>query len=315
METVPDRLASYGPSDAWAAARAALDAGARHEASGSPDRAAACYEEALACSATPTIGAEAHRRLADVHRSRGDWARAIAAARRSADIAADAGLDGLRAEALNAEGNVHLVRGELAEARALFERALAHASGDRVSGILLQNLGTCAARAGDFARAGELFATSLERFRAARYERGVLIALNNVASARADAGDPVGALPLLAEAGEIARALNDVDLLIVTVSVEAEALGKLGRHEEAERRIGEALGFFAHARNDLRRAECLLVLGDIHAAQGGEGHRDTARRCYGMALQLAESLGAAAVAARARSAMAADDPDAGASAG
>ena len=308
METISDRAAaSYGPSDAWAAARAALDAGARHEAAGSPERAASCYEEALAWSATPTIGAEAHRRLADVHRSRGDWPRAIAAARRSAAIAAEAGLDALRAEALNAEGNVHLVRGEIGEARALFEGALAHASGDRVRGIVLQNLGTCAARAGDFAAAGELFATSLGHFRAARYERGVLIALNNVASARADAGDPAAALPLLAEAGEIARALNDVDLLVVTVSVEAEALGKLGRHDEAERCIGEALGFFAHARNDLRRAECLLVLGDIHAAQGGEGHRDTAQRCYGMALQLAESLDAAGVARRARSAMGATE--------
>ena len=300
METVPDRAASYGPSDAWAAARAALDAGARHEAAGSPERAAACYEEALACSATPTIGAEAHRRLADVHRSRGDWARAIAAARRSAAIAAEAGLDGLRAEALNAEGNVHQVRGELAAACTLYERALGYATGDRVGGIVLQNLGACAARAGDFARATELFATSLERFRLARYERGVLIALNNVASARTDAGDPAGALPLLAEAAGIARALNDVDLLIVTVSVEAEALGKLGRHDEAERRLGEALGFFAHARNDLRRAECLLVLGDIHAAQPGDGHRDTARRCYDMALQLAEALDAGLVAARAR---------------
>lgn len=297
--------ASYAPGDAWAAARAALDAGARHEAAGSPERAASCYEEALACSATPTIGAEAHRRLADVHRSRGDWPRAIAAARRSAVIAAEAGLDGLRAEALNAEGNVHLVRGELAPARLLFERALAHVPGDRVRGIVLQNLGTCAARAGDFAAAGELFATSLAHFRTARYERGVVIALNNVASAHADAGDPAAALPLLAEAGEIARALNDVDLLIVTVSVEAEALGKLGRHDEAERRIGEALGFFAHARNDLRRAECLLVLGDIHAAQAGEEHRDTARRCYGMALQLAESLDASAAAARARAGIAA----------
>jgi hypothetical protein len=181
-----------------------------------------------------------------------------------------------------------------------------------VRGILLQNLGTCAAREGDGPAARELFATSLACFRAADYERGVLIALLNVASATVDFGDAAAALPLLAEAGELARALNDVDLLLLVVSVEAEALGKLGRLDEAELRIGEALGFFASAGNDLRRAECLLVLGDIHRAQAGanppgglrDEHRDTAARCYTMAAELATTLAAAALGERAAAALA-----------
>ncbi|HEU4630809.1 MAG TPA: hypothetical protein VFS08_13740, partial [Gemmatimonadaceae bacterium] len=114
------------------------------------------------------------------------------------------------------------------------------------------------------------------------------------------------------EAGELARALEDLDLLLLTVICEAEALGKVGRPAEAEHRLGEALGFFSTAGNGVRRAECLLVLGDIHRAQAGAEHAETARRCYEVAARLGAELGAARVSARAAASLAALQGDAAA---
>jgi tetratricopeptide (TPR) repeat protein len=295
-------VGSYAPGAGDA--RAALDEGLRLERGGMPDRALHCYEEALAAVSNPALQAEALRHIADAHRARGRWADALAAAQRSAAGAAAAGLPELHAEALNAEGNVHLVRGDVAAARPIFTNALASAGDERIRGILLQNLGTCAAREGDGPAAQELFTASLGCFRSAGYQRGVLIALNNVAAATIEFGDVAAALPLLAEAGVLARTVEDLDLLLLTVICEAEALGKLGRHAEAEHRVGEALGFFSTAGNGLRRAECLLVLGDIHRAQEGPEHEETARRCYQVAARLGAELGAARVQARAASSLA-----------
>ncbi|HEU4628880.1 MAG TPA: hypothetical protein VFS08_04015, partial [Gemmatimonadaceae bacterium] len=193
METLrrTDMIGSYMPGTSDA--RAALDAGLRLERGGMPDRALQWYQEALDCAATPALQSEALRHIADAHRARGEWAEALAAARRSAAVATAAGLSELRAEALNAEGNVHLVRGDAAAARPLFEQALTDAADDRIRGILLQNLGTCAARDGDGAAAHELFTASLSCFRDAGYERGVLIALNNVAAATIEFGDAAAA--------------------------------------------------------------------------------------------------------------------------
>lgn len=291
------------PASGSGPARDALERGLRHERGGAPERARQCYEEALRLDPAAPLQAEGWRRLADVHRARGAWDESLDAARRSAAVAAAAGLADLRAEALNAEGNTHLLRGDVAAARPLFEQALAAAADARVRGIALQSLGVCAARGGAIGEARERFAASLACFRTAGYERGVLIALINVASASVDAGEPTAALPVLDEAGAIARRLDDLDLLLLVVTCEAEALGKLGRPADAEARLTEAIGHFATAGNQVRRAECLLVLGGVHAAQPGAVAADAARRCYVAAERLAVESGAPAVEARAAAAL------------
>lgn len=284
-------------------AREVLDRGLRHERAGATERARQCYEEALRLDPAPAVQAEGWRRLADAHRARGAWAESMEAASRSAAIAAAASLADLHAEALNAEGNTHLVRGDVPTAQPLFERALAAADAARVRGIALQSLGVCAARRGEAGEARERFTASLACFRDAGYERGVLIALTNVASAAVDFGEPAAALPLLEEAGALARRLDELDILLHVVTCEAEALGKLGRPADAEARLTEAIGHFATAGNQVRRAECLLVLGGVHAALPGPAATDAARRCYVAAERLAAGCAAPAVQARAAAAL------------
>lgn len=311
--TVAMPRAAYTPDGARAAdeAREAIAQGQRFEYAGDQDRAQRAYGTALALADTPALRAEAVRRLGDTQRARGAWAEARSAYARSAAIADDAGLHDLLAEALNAEGSVAVLQGDAERAQDTFERALQCNPGPRVRGLLLQNVGMCAARQRDHARAVELFVASLGCFRESGYRRGVIIALNNLGAARIEVGEPAAAVPLLREAAAIARELQELDLLLLTVRNEAEVCLKLGRLDEAEQYIGEALGHFSKVGNEARRAECLVILGDVQRARGLPALDGVAARCYALAAELAESVGAAPIAARARAALASPPVSAG----
>ncbi|MGZ8494027.1 MAG: tetratricopeptide repeat protein, partial [Gemmatirosa sp.] len=284
--------------------RDAIAQGQRFEYAGDAERARTAYGTALALAETPALQAEAVRRLGDTHRARGAWDEARRAYARSAAIADAAGLRDLLAEALNAEGSVAVLQGDAEQAGRVFERALRENPGPRVRGLLLQNIGMCAVRERDHARAVELFVASLGCFRESGYRRGIIIALNNLGAARIEVGEPTAAVPLLREAASIARELHELDLLLLTVRNEAEVCLKLGRLEEAEQYIGEALGHFSRAGNESRRAECLVILGDVQRAHGTAALDAVAARCYTLAAELADSVGAGLIAARARTALA-----------
>jgi len=300
--------AAYTPavqqSDSEAEVRDAIARGQRFEYAGDQERAHRAYGTALALADTPALRAEAVRRVGDTHRARGAWAEARAAYARSAAIADEAGLHDLLAEALNAEGSIAVLQGDAERAQATFERGLHCNPGPRVRGLLLQNVGMCAARRGDHARAVTLFVASLGCFRESGYRRGVIIALNNLGAARIEVGEPAAAVPLLREAAAIARELQELDLLLLTVRNEAEVCLKLGRLDEAEQYIGEALGHFSKVGNEARRAECLVILGDVQRARGVPTLDGVAARCYTLAAELATSVNAGPIAERARAALA-----------
>ncbi len=287
----------YTPGEA----AALLLAGQRFEFAGDPERALRAYQTAEALADTPALRAEATRRVGDAHRARCAWAAAQTAYAESLALAERWALKDLAAEALNARGIVFVLQGDEGSAEPVFWEGLRHDPEPRVRGLLLQNLGMCAVRRREHPRAVELFVAALACFRTSGYRRGVVMALINVAAATIEVGtDPATALPVLREAAAIARELMDLDLLLLTVSNEAELNARLGHLVEAERLMGEAIGHFANAGNESRRAECLAVLGDIHRAYGTAEHDAVAARCYERSAALAESVGAANVVARAR---------------
>ena len=286
-------------------AHRALESGRRFEYGGDPARALRAYRTAVALADAPAVRAEAVRRVGDAHRAHGAWASALESYQESVAIARAHGLADLTAEALSAEGTVAVLRGDLVAARQRFGEALSCNPGARVRGLVLTNLGLCAARDGEHARAVELFVSSLDCYREASYARGVLMALNNVAAAHIETGDPAAAMPLLREAAHMARRDMELDLLLLTVRNEAEACLKLGNLADAEERIGEALGHFTHAGAEARQGECLVILGDVLRAYRTPGGDHGARRCYERAVELAEMVDAGHVAARARAALAA----------
>jgi tetratricopeptide (TPR) repeat protein len=285
------------------AARLHLDGGFHFEQAGLSAKAIAAYNAALSAGATPAERAEAHLRLARVYRSLSDWTAAVREAREAVRLADQAGADDLAAEAMNVEVGVHALRGDFERGEALALDALARARAPRVRGILLQNRGTMAAQQGDFAAADRLFAESVAAFRESGYELGLAIALNNSAAAARDAGDPARSVDLARQAAELARKLSALDVLVVAVQNQAHSLVLLGRPDEAELLVGEALGHFASTHNVLRQAECLEIMGTLNALR--PEFRDTAVRCYELALALAERIGARVLADRLRGRLAA----------
>lgn len=269
-----------------------LNEGIRHERSGCPDRAATAYTgviEAATGEGDRALLAEAHRRLADVHRTLGAFEDAIAEARRSHEIADAAGLRELAAEALNAEAAVHQTRGEFATAVPLLDHILVLSHDDRICGIAHQNLGIIAATEGKLDEADRRFRRSESCFRVAGYQRGEVIALTNHARLLLDRGEADRAEPICAEAVTAARRLDELEMVAIATMNHAEALFALGAMEEADELASGAVGYFSSAGNKWRLVEGLRVLGDIHLGRGDTG---VARRCFLKARGLAEELGA-----------------------
>jgi tetratricopeptide (TPR) repeat protein len=267
-----------------------LHDGIRRELGGALGAARTAYEavaEGRAGDATPALRAEALRRLSDVHRTQCRWDDALLAARESARVAEEAALDACLAEALNAEAGVHLSLGDFSAAVPLLDRMLVLADDDRLRGIALQNLGAVAAQTGDLELAGRRFAESQEAFARAGYRRGEALALNNRGRAALDAGDVAEAARLLPQAVELARRVEDVDLVALATLNHAETLAVLDEVERAEELISSALGFFSSTGNTWRRIECFRLLGDVRRQRGDTS---TAVACWKQGLDLARTI-------------------------
>ena len=263
--------------------------GQRYQRAGVLDRALACFERAAELSADPTTLSEALRRQGAIHRARCAWPEAVAAVHRAAEVAREAGLNDLHAEALNAEANVCQARGELDRARVLLEQVLALEPDDRVRGMALQNLGTVAARTGEHGVAEQRYREAYERFHRAGYRQGEATALLNFGALVNDRGDHEAAESILKRAIGVASDLEDADLTAIATKNLAEALAGQERYPEAMYHASAALGFFATAGQQWRQVECFILLGDVSTRLGEAA---AARGCWTQGLALAREIGA-----------------------
>jgi tetratricopeptide (TPR) repeat protein len=283
MEPTAERSRALSP------ARAHLDRGFRFEQGNSFERALEAYRDALAARPTALERVEAHLRTARVYRHLAqldESSREAAEAIRLADLA---GADDLAAEAMNVEVGILQIRGFIEEGDALGQKALARARTARVRGITLQNLGRGAAERRDFEASDKYFEQSIEAFRSANYDIGLAIALANAGKAALDRGDPQRALLLGEEAIALTRRINVLDILLTAVQNQAAAHAALGQLDAAESLLTEALGHFTSARNPIRQAECLEIMGQMSESRGDDP--ETARRCFTRAHELATAAG------------------------
>ncbi|HJQ21051.1 MAG TPA: tetratricopeptide repeat protein [Gemmatimonadaceae bacterium] len=261
----------------------------RAERAGALDRAADSFAAAVEASDDPAVRSEALRHLADVHRTRCLWDRALDFARQAQQVAAVAGLEQHRVEAVNAEVNILITRGDFPAAIPKLE-AVARADVDpRLRGIALQNLGSILAQTGQQGAAARAFRESLGCFQAADYTRGQGIALNNLGRLMLDTGDAPEARPLLEAALAAARAVEDNDLVALVSLNLASVLCASGENEGAQDLAMSALGYFSQCDNRYREIECLRLIGDINVRCEDIAN---AERCYDLSLRLAEEIGA-----------------------
>lgn len=269
--------------------RTHIEEGLRFHKLGLLDRALQQYEASLDASRDPETTGEALVRQAHVYRALCKWDAAVETARRGVQIAREAGLEQVEADALNAEAIVYQEIGRFDEAVLIFERVLALPIDERQRGIVYQNLGSIAAQRSDLERAEEYYRSSFRSFGRAGYRWGEAFALTNSAAATFLAGRFKEAEVIGGQAMRAARKAGDLELLGIASMNVGEALAHQRQLDRAEELLIEALGYFQMETNDLRRAQCMRVLGDVKMLAGD---RDEARRLYEQALQLAESVGA-----------------------
>ena len=265
-----------------------LEDAIRLERAGLLDRALEAYRAVAETSGDPEHVAAALTHEADVHRTHCNWDESLRAARQAQETARRHCLPRCLAEAIVAEANVYMCRGEFGEAALLLNMA-ADESDPRIRGIAMQNLGTIHAQMGDFRAAERAFEESLTSFRTAGYVRGEAIALNNFGRLAIDNGEVGKAAPLLEEALRRGKEMEDVELAAMASLNLASALCCCGQLDRAQDLAMAALGYFSGCKNAWREVECLQLIGDINAKCEDPLN---AQRCYDLALRMADEIGA-----------------------
>jgi tetratricopeptide (TPR) repeat protein len=270
-------------------ARKWIDEGHGFEKAGNLDRALRCYGQALTEASDGRLRSEVLRRTSHVLRTSCQWQDALAAARASAREAEEVGDRELLAEACNAEAAVFQSQGDFEQAVPLYRRMLQLAPTGRIHGIARLNLASISAVEGDLDAARQEFRAAFECFEEAHYEWGMAFALNNLGRLMLDADDPTRAAAELEKAIELAKRLNDLELLAIAKLNRAEAMLQLGQPDNAVEQASAALGHFCTEKNDWRRIDALRLLGDISVSRN---EYDTARNFFTAGLQLAKKVGA-----------------------
>jgi tetratricopeptide (TPR) repeat protein len=261
--------------------------GIRYERGGVVSRARECFETVTRnADQHPEEAAEAWWRLANLHRLHSSWDDALAAARKSVEIAHAHGFANTEADALNIEGAVWSLRGEFDKARALYTRVLELASSQATRAKALQNLGTVAAEQGDLDEGERLFAESREAYRAAGDARGEANSLLNIGRLQLDRGFAALASRTLEDGVAAARQTGDLEMHAVAMLYHGTALTALGMLEEAEERITTAYGQFTIADIPVQRVRCLMQLATLAASRN---ETSAARVCLVHARDVASS--------------------------
>lgn len=266
-----------------------LEDGRKYEGHGVLDRALESYASAAECATDATHLIEALTNQARVHQYRSEWDLGLVAARRAQQAARDACMDAALIDAMIAEGNVLMCRGDFPDALAIF-RAILDASADpRIRGVALQNMGSILWQQGQLGAAERALSESFGCFHRAGYALGEAMALNNHGRIALERGDAELAKGLLSQALQAARANDYAELIALVTLNYAEALKVLGDRLRAEEEASTALGYFFASGNRWREVECLRLIGTINEELG---NCEDANRCYERALGIAEQIGA-----------------------
>jgi DNA-binding SARP family transcriptional activator len=224
-----------------------------------------------------------------------DWQQccdtALEAARQAGNVRGQAAM-------LLSRGTIAEERGQLPAARRDVQaaaRMFRDAGDDHGFGLaiaLTAVIDRCAGRS-DAAAAG--FEQALAIHRRTQNQQGVAYALQNLARIRLESDEPGQAQELLAEALQLTGARG---------RIAAQVLYVMGQVQLQTRQLGAASDTFARALATVRALRDQL--GEAHILNGfglaalQQGHHDTARDALEHALELAEAVGSAGAARRAR---------------
>ncbi|MBA2627041.1 MAG: tetratricopeptide repeat protein, partial [Gemmatimonadales bacterium] len=248
-----------------------LHEGRQHDRAGRIEDAVQCYQEAIG-GATPhdsAVRAESMRRLGVIFHLRADTARAQRMCQASRDLAIEIGDNLLAAEAINTLAGLEFEAGEIAAARAGFNRAIALASAyPALVARAEQNLGVLATIQGDLDDALQHYQRSLDASRAANDELGCAITYHNLGMVSSDRRMWDDADGYFKRSLAIAQRLDDVHLQGLCLLNHSEVHIARQRYDEARTSAEAALSIFDRLGARLDKADTYTVLGVVFRETG-----------------------------------------------
>lgn len=261
--------------------------GRHHELSCRTVEAMDCYAAALDVSGEPRLRAEALRRLGVLHHLRAEPEIARELCQRSYDVAAQAGVDDLMADACNALAGFALERGDLVEARGRYRHGLELAD-DNAALIakIQQNLGIVANIQGEWAQAMDHYSLSLAAYEAIADERGCAFAHHNLGMIHADQKRWAEADRHYQASQALAVAAGDRHLGGIALMNRAEVRLAQGDIESARAGAEQALAIFNEVDARRHKAGAHRLLGMVFRQSG---HTALAESHLRSALEIAAS--------------------------
>ncbi len=268
----PDGTSERRPAAPAAQAKWYFDRATEDERGGRTTEAECGYltaAEWARSAAVAELEAEALSRFAVIKHHQGHPEAAKRAGLQSLAAARTAPDRATEAQTLNVLAGLSLERGELDDARKLFEDALmlaAHREDLRAK--IEQNLGIVANVQGDWGLAESHYRRALEIYRRLGDWRGEAMACHNLGMMSADHRDFVRAERYFSEAMALSRLLRDRRLEALCLLNRGEILVERQAYAHAEHDVEDARAIFLTLESVVEEADCRRVLGSITAQTG-----------------------------------------------
>jgi putative nucleotidyltransferase with HDIG domain len=263
---------AHASRPAEATAAGALREGRAHERGARTVEAIASYSVAVeraTVAGDNAVLAESLRRLSVLRHKQNNFALARELCTRSFDVAQASHNGRLAAEALNSMGVQELLTGSVADARSLFERALATDGANReLNARVEQNLGILANIQGDLDEALAHYQRSLDSWRACGDEHGCGIAFHNLAVISVDRDRLEDAERFVRESRTIAERTHDLHLQGLCFVTQAEIDVARQKFENAHQAAESALAIFNHLGTTRGKADAYRVIGMVYRETG-----------------------------------------------
>jgi len=210
--------------------------------------------------------------LGELYTERSRYEEALKAFKESLQIQRDVGDENKQALCLNNIGNVYLAKGLSSDALTYYERALELRKKANVPsqvGETLHNLGEASLKAGDYGQSLDYHLKALDLFRGSGDKSGAAIQSYSMGTIFEYQGRYGAALKSKEEALKTFRELQDRGFWMAEIlSGYGNSLSQVGRYDEAQQNLAEAMTLARNLQNKTLVAQILNFQGDIFYYRG-----------------------------------------------
>jgi tetratricopeptide (TPR) repeat protein len=208
----------------------------------------------------------------ELYRDRSNYDEALKAYKESLQIQRDIGDENRQAVCLNNIGLVYLSKGQPSDALTYYERALELRKKANIPSEVaetLHNLGDAALKAGDYSQSLDYHLQALQLFRSSGDKSGAAIQSYSMGTIFEYQGRYGAALKSKEEALKTFRELNDRSFWMAEIlSGYGNSLSEVGRYDEAQKNLTEAMSLAKELQNKTLVAQILNFQGDVFYYRG-----------------------------------------------